>query len=168
MPHIISKTFMDTFTVGMGGTGMTLAVVAAILVFVKSKQMKQVAKIGGAPGIFNVNEPIIFGLPIVMNPLILIPWIVSPLVVVIFTYFMMKIGVVPPPTGVVVPWTVPIGFSGYLATNSLMGSLLQIANFFIVFAIWLPFLKVIDRVNLKKEEEEEKAALANQNTDVNM
>ena len=72
VPHIISKTFMDTFTVGMGGTGMTLAVVAAILVFVKSKQMKQVAKLGAAPGIFNVNEPIIFGLPIVMNPLIMI------------------------------------------------------------------------------------------------
>ncbi len=165
VPHIISKTFMDTFTVGMGGTGMTLAVVAAILVFVKSKQMKQVAKLGAAPGIFNVNEPIIFGLPIVMNPLILIPWIISPMVVVIFTYFVMKLGWVPAPTGVVVPWTVPIGFSGYLATNSIMGSLLQIANFFIVFAIWLPFLKVIDRVNLKKEEEEAKAAMANQQTD---
>ncbi|WP_455660403.1 PTS cellobiose transporter subunit IIC [Pradoshia sp.] len=165
LPHIISKTFMDTFTVGMGGTGMTLAVVAAILVFVKSKQMKQVAKLGAAPGIFNVNEPIIFGLPIVMNPLILIPWIVSPMVVVIFTYFMMKIGLVPAPTGVVVPWTVPIGFSGYLATNSIMGSVLQIANFCIVFAIWLPFLKVIDRVNLKKEEEEAKEAMANQQTD---
>lgn len=168
VPHIISKTFMDTFTVGMGGTGMTLAVVAAILVFVKSKQMKQVAKLGAAPGIFNVNEPIIFGLPIVMNPLIMIPWIISPMVVVIFTYFMMKIGLVPAPTGVVVPWTVPIGFSGYLATNSIRGSLLQIANFFIVFSIWLPFLKVIDRVNLKKEEEEAKAAAEQQSNTVNM
>ncbi|MGN1399893.1 MAG: PTS cellobiose transporter subunit IIC [Bacillus sp. (in: firmicutes)] len=153
LPHIISKPFMDTFTVGMGGTGMTLAVVAAILVFVKSKQMKQVAKLGAAPGIFNVNEPIIFGLPIVMNPLILIPWVLAPLVVTTFTYFMMKLGIVPPPTGVTVPWTVPIGFSGYLATNSIMGALLQLVNFCIVFSIWLPFLKVIDKVNLKKEEE---------------
>lgn len=163
IPNIISKPFMDTFTVGMGGTGMTLAVVAAILVFVKSKQMKQVSKLGALPGIFNVNEPIIFGLPIVMNPLIVIPWILAPLVVTAFTYFVMRIGLVPPPTGVTVPWTVPIGVSGYLATNSWMGSLLQIVNFIIVFAIWLPFLKVIDRVNVRKEQEELNAQ-ASENT----
>ena len=160
VPHIISKPFMDTFTVGMGGTGMTLAVVFAILVFIKSKQMKQVAKLGGLPGIFNVNEPIIFGLPIVMNPLILIPWVVAPMVVTAVTYFAMSTGLVPPPTGVTVPWTVPIGFSGYLATNSIAGSILQIVNFFIVFAIWLPFLKVIDRINVKKEQEAEAEAAA--------
>ena len=160
LPHIISKPFMDTFTVGMGGTGMTLAVVLAILVFIKSKQMKQVAKLGGLPGVFNVNEPIIFGLPIVMNPLILVPWVVAPMVVTGVTYFAMSTGLVPPPTGVTVPWTVPIGFSGYLATNSIAGSILQIVNFFIVFAIWLPFLKVIDRVNVKKEQEAEAEAAA--------
>ncbi len=160
LPHIISKPFMDTFTVGMGGTGMTLAVVLAILVFIKSKQMKQVAKLGGLPGVFNVNEPIIFGLPIVMNPLILVPWVVAPMVVTAVTYFAMSTGLVPRPTGVTVPWTVPIGFSGYLATNSIAGSILQLVNFAIVFAIWLPFLKVIDRVNVKKEEEAEAEAAA--------
>ncbi len=160
LPHIISKPFMDTFTVGMGGTGMTLAVVLAILVFIKSKQMKQVAKLGGLPGVFNVNEPIIFGLPIVMNPLILVPWVVAPMIVTAVTYFAMSTGLVPRPTGVTVPWTVPIGFSGYLATNSIAGSILQLVNFAIVFAIWLPFLKVIDRVNVKKEEEAEAEAAA--------
>ena len=157
VPNIISKPFMEVFTVGMGGTGMTLAVVVAILVFMRSKQMKQVAKLGVGPGIFNVNEPIIFGLPIVMNPLIIVPWVLAPMVVVGFTYFVMSIGLVPPPTGVTVPWTVPIGLSGYLATNSIMGTLLQIVNFCIVFAIWFPFLKVIDRMNMKKEQEENNA-----------
>ena len=160
LPHIISKPFMDTFTVGMGGTGMTLAVVLAILVFIKSKQMKQVAKLGGLPGIFNVNEPIIFGLPIVMNPLILIPWVLAPMVVTAVTYFAMSTGLVATPTGVTVPWTVPIGFSGYLATNSWTGAALQLVNFCIVFAIWLPFLKVIDRINVKKEQEAEAEAAA--------
>lgn len=154
VPHIISKPFMEVFTVGMGGTGMTLAVVVAILVFMKSKQMKQVAKLGAGPGLFNVNEPIIFGLPIVMNPMILVPWVLAPMVVVGFTYFVMSIGLVPPPTGVTVPWTVPIGLSGYLATNSLMGTALQLVNFCIVFAIWFPFLKVIDRMNMQKEQDE--------------
>ena len=158
VPNIISKPFMDVFTVGMGGTGMTLAVIAAILIFVKSKQMKQVAKLGAGPGIFNVNEPIIFGLPVVMNPMIIVPWILAPMVVTAFSYFVMSVGIVPPPTGATVPWTVPIGLSGYLATNSLMGTLLQLVNFCIVFAIWLPFLKVIDSMNMKKEKAEAEAA----------
>lgn len=156
VPHVISKPFMEIYTVGMGGTGMTLAVVVSILLFMKSKQMKQVAKLGFAPGLFNVNEPIIFGLPIVMNPLIIVPWILSPMIVTLVSYFAMSTGIVPPPTGVTVPWTVPIFINGIMATNSFTGGLLQLVNFFIVLAIWFPFLKVIDRVNLQKERVEDK------------
>ncbi|MED1143621.1 PTS cellobiose transporter subunit IIC [Bacillus paralicheniformis] len=153
VPHIINKQFMEVYTVGMGGTGMTLAVIIAILLFMKSKQMKQVAKLGAAPGIFNVNEPIIFGLPIVMNPLIFIPWVISPMIVTLITYFAMASGLVPPPTGVTIPWTVPIFISGMMATNSLAGGILQIVNLAVVFMIWFPFLKFIDRMNMKKEQE---------------
>lgn len=108
IPHIISKPFMEIYTVGMGGTGMTLAIVFTILIFMKSRQMKQVSKLGLAPGIFNVNEPIIFGLPIVMNPIIIVPWVLAPMVVTLVTYLAMSAGLVPPPTGVTVPWTVPL------------------------------------------------------------
>ncbi|WP_264989568.1 PTS cellobiose transporter subunit IIC [Lysinibacillus piscis] len=155
VPHIISKPFMEIYTVGMGGTGMTLAVVLAILLFMKSRQMKQVAKLGLGPGLFNVNEPIIFGLPIVMNPMIIVPWILAPMVTTAFTYFVMAAGIVPPPTGVTVPWTVPIVINGIMATNSIWGGLLQIVNLLIVFAIWFPFLKIIDRVNVQKEHTED-------------
>ncbi|MFR3298577.1 MAG: PTS transporter subunit EIIC, partial [Fusobacterium sp.] len=133
LPNIITKQFMETYTVGLGGTGMTLAVAFTLLFVVKSRQLKELGKMAGPAAIFNVNEPIIFGLPIVMNPLIFIPWMIAPVVVVIFTYFMMAIGLAPIPTGVTVPWTVPIFFSGSLATNSMMGGILQIINFFIVF-----------------------------------
>ncbi|MEH7899169.1 PTS cellobiose transporter subunit IIC, partial [Bacillus pumilus] len=126
VPNIISKQFIEIYTVGMGGTGMTLAVVFTILIFLKSKQLKQVAKLGLGPGLFNVNEPIIFGLPIVMNPLILIPWILAPMVITCISYFAMASGIVPPPTGVNIPWTVPIFISGIMATNSLAGGLLQL------------------------------------------
>lgn len=154
VPNIISKQFIEIYTVGLGGSGSTLAVVVAILLFLKSKQLKQIGKLSLGPGLFNVNEPVIFGLPIVMNPLIMIPWIVAPLVTVTVTYFAMSTGLVPPPTGVAVPWTVPMFLSGVMATNSLAGGLLQIVNFFIILAIWFPFLKFIDRMNLKKELEE--------------
>ncbi|AVM24522.1 PTS cellobiose transporter subunit IIC [Bacillus pumilus] len=152
VPNIISKQFIEIYTVGMGGTGMTLAVVFTILIFLKSKQLKQVAKLGLGPGLFNVNEPIIFGLPIVMNPLILIPWILAPMVITCISYFAMAAGIVPPPTGVNIPWTVPIFISGIMATNSLAGGLLQLFNLMIVFVIWFPFLKFIDRMNVKNEQ----------------
>nr|WP_263324638.1 PTS cellobiose transporter subunit IIC [Neobacillus sp. Marseille-Q6967] len=158
VPHIISKPFIEIYTVGMGGTGMTLAVVFAILIFMKSKQMKQVGKLGLGPGIFNVNEPIIFGLPIVMNPIIIVPWILAPMIVTLVSYFAMSTGLVPPPTGVAVPWTVPFFINGIMATNSLAGGLLQLVNMAIVFVIWFPFLKTLDRMNVKKEKEEEQAA----------
>lgn len=154
LPHIVNKYFIDTFTVGMGGSGMTLPVIVAIFLVAKSRQLKDLAKLAAPAGIFNVNEPIIFGLPIVLNPLILIPWIVAPLVVTAFTYFTMAIGLVPPPTGVAVPWTVPVFFNGILATNSLTGGILQIVNFVIVMIIWLPFLIIIDRQYYEKEKEQ--------------
>jgi len=158
LPNIITKQFIETYTVGLGGTGMTLAVVAAMLFVMKSKQLKQTGKLAAPAGVFNVNEPVIFGLPIVMNPLLFIPWILAPIVVVIFTYFAMATGIVAMTTGVAVPWTMPLFFSGLLATNSLMGGVLQIINFFIVFLIWLPFLKALDNNYIKEEnkiEEEE-------------
>jgi PTS system cellobiose-specific IIC component len=158
VPNIISKPFIEIFTVGMGGTGMTLAVVFAILLFMKSQQLKQVRKLGIGPGLFNVNEPIIFGLPIVMNPLIIVPWILSPMIVTLVTYFSMASGLVPPPTGVAVPWTVPFFINGIMANNSIAGGLLQLVNLMIVFMIWYPFLKSMDRFNLKKEQEEKSAA----------
>lgn len=153
LPNIITKQFMETYTVGLGGTGMTIAVVFALLFVMKSRQLKELGKLAGPAAIFNVNEPIIFGLPIVMNPLVFIPWLIAPIVVVIFTYTMMAIGLAPIPTGVIVPWTVPIFFSGALATNSIMGGVLQIINFFIVFIIWLPFLKVLDKKAIELESQ---------------
>ncbi|MDK2920314.1 MAG: cellobiose system component [Candidatus Petromonas sp.] len=157
LPHIVTKQFIDTFTVGMGGTGMTLAVIVAIFIVGKSRQLKELGKLAAPAGIFNVNEPIIFGLPIVLNPLVIIPWMLAPMVVTAFTYFVMAIGLVPPPTGVIVPWTMPIFFSGMLATNSLAGGILQLVNFVIVMIIWLPFLIAIDKQYYDKEKKEETA-----------
>ncbi|QAA34518.1 PTS cellobiose transporter subunit IIC [Clostridium manihotivorum] len=155
LPHIVNKQFMDTFTVGMGGTGMTLAVIIGIIIFAKSKQLKELSKLAGPAGIFNVNEPVIFGLPIVLNPMILIPWIVAPMVVTAFTYIVMSIGIVPAPIGVDVPWTVPIFFSGTLATGSIKGGILQLVNLAIVFIIWTPFILMMDKKYHKDELEAE-------------
>ncbi|WP_285122232.1 PTS cellobiose transporter subunit IIC [Lactococcus petauri] len=143
--HIVTKSFMDTFTVSLGGSGSTLAVVLIMAFLMKHKQYKNIGRLGLAPGLFNVNEPVIFGLPIVMNATIFIPWLLAPVVSVIIAYLGFASGLVPLTTGAQVPWTMPIFLSGFLATNSIMGSLLQLVQFVVIALIWLPFLKVIDR-----------------------
>lgn len=153
LPNVITKQFIDSFLVGMGGTGMTLAVVILIFLIGRSRQMKELGKLGGPAGIFNVNEPIIFGLPIVMNPLILIPWLLAPIVVTIFTYFTMATGLVPKPAGIIVPWTTPIVLNGFLATgNAWQGGVLQLINLLIVMGIWWPFLKILDKSYYENEK----------------
>lgn len=145
LPHIVTKPFMETFTVGLGGSGMTLAVVIILAFLMKKKQYKDIGRLALGPGIFNVNEPVIFGLPIVLNATILIPWVIAPIVVTTLNYLVMAAGIVPAPTGVSVPWTVPIIASGVLATNSWLGGLLQVIDFLIVGMIWLPFLRALDK-----------------------
>ena len=154
LPHIITKPFMETFTVGLGGSGMTLMVVILMAFVMKSRQMKDIGRVAIGPGLFNVNEPVIFGLPIVLNASILIPWVLTPLIVTTINYFSMASGLVPAPTGVTVPWTVPLFFSGMMATNSLMGGLLQLIDVAIVGVMWYPFLKVVDKANLALTVEE--------------
>ena len=103
LPHIITKPFMEVFTVGLGGSGMTLAVVIIMAFFLRKKQYRDVGRLALGAGIFNVNEPVIFGLPIVLNATILILWVIAPIIVTAFNYFVMAIGIVPAPTGVSVP-----------------------------------------------------------------
>ncbi|SDB82869.1 PTS system, cellobiose-specific IIC component [Pelagirhabdus alkalitolerans] len=155
LPNIVTKQFIDTFIVGIGGSGMTLAVLIAILLVAKSRQLKEIGKIATPPGIFNVNEPVIFGLPIIMNPLVIIPWLLAPVVVAFVTYMFMSVGIVPRPAGIIVPWTTPVLLSGYMATgNQIMGAVMQLINMAIVFIIWLPFLKVMDRQYYDNEQSE--------------
>lgn len=156
LPNIVTKQFIDSFLVGMGGTGMTFAVIILIFIIGRSRQLKELGKLGAPAGLFNVNEPIIFGLPIVMNPLILIPWLVAPVVVTIITYFAMSTGLVPPPAGIIVPWTTPPILSGYLATgNAWQGAVLQAFNLLVVIVIWWPFLKLLDKNYYETEQQEE-------------
>src|SRR5690625_3714100 len=89
LPHIVTKPFIEMYTVGMGGSGSTLIVVILMAFIMKSKQLNDVGKLALAPGIFNVNEPVIFGLPIVLNAAIFIPWIIAPIIVTAFIIFVL-------------------------------------------------------------------------------
>ncbi|MBP1969233.1 PTS system cellobiose-specific IIC component [Virgibacillus natechei] len=153
LPNIITKQFIDSFLVGSGGSGMTLSVILLIFIIGKSRQLKEIGRLGAPAGLFNVNEPIIFGLPIIMNPLVLIPWILAPVVATVITYTSMVTGLVPPPAGIIVPWTTPPILNGFLATgNAWQGAVLQLVNILVVMAIWWPFLKLLDKNYYESEK----------------
>lgn len=155
LPNIVTKQFIEIFTVGIGGSGMTLAVVLTLAFLCKSRTMKQVGRLALPAGCFNVNEPVIFGLPIVLNPTIVVPWIIAPIINVCIVYFSMAAGLVPLTTGVTVPWTTPIVLSGMLATNSWQGGAIQLVELAVVFVCWFPFLKALDRQTVADYAEEE-------------
>lgn len=152
LPHIITQTFIENF-MWIGGSGATLPVVAYMLCFARSKTLKDLGRLSIAPGIFNINEPVVFGLPIVLNPFLIIPFILSPLVIFTVSYAGMALNIFPRMAGVSIPWTTPYLISGYLATGGKIGGvLLQLVNFAIAFVIWLPFIRSWDKRNVALEQ----------------
>lgn len=156
-PHILTEQFYDL--VYMGGIGATLGVCIFLAVRAKSKQYKEIGRLSTLPGLFNINEPIMFGLPIVLNPIALIPLLVAPVVLICINYFAMNSGIVPKPNGIYLPWTTPPVIQGYLITGSWKGALLQIFDMLVVMGIWYPFIKVMDKkqyeLELQTEEEDD-------------
>lgn len=152
LPHIITEQFFDM--IWMGGAGATLSLLIAILLFARSKHIKTIGQISVAPGIFNINEPILFGLPIILNPIMLIPFNIIPLVMVTVQYIAMSIGLVSKPLGIAFPWPTPAIISGFLTVGDISGSIIQIVNLLIGAMIYLPFLRIIDKASKIAESEE--------------
>lgn len=142
VPYIVTKPFFDSF-VYLGGSGTTLALLIAIFIFIRKEQQhpyRELAKLATPAGLFNINEPVIFGLPIVLNPIMLIPFILVPIVLTVVSYFALATGLVPR-TVAIVPWSTPPILSGYLVTGgSIKGILLQLVNIAIAVVLYSPFL----------------------------
>ena len=157
--HIISQQFQDLFAT-FGGCGSTLSLLIAMLLFCKSKRITELGKLSLVPGIFGINEPIVFGLPIVLNPSMIIPFILVPTINIVLTYGAMAIGLFPPCNGINIPWTTPIVISGFLATNW-VGALFQLVLLVLGVVLYMPFIKSMDRQYLKEEQ----AAISEQEDD---
>lgn len=157
--NLVTKSFFDSF-VHLGGAGATLALIIAILIVTKKrKDYKEVAKLGLPNGIFNINEPMMFGLPIILNPVLLIPFLLIPGILTIVAYAATYFGIVPP-TYVLVPWITPVGLSGFLATGgNVMGAVLGVVNFAIAILVYLPFVALADAM-----AEDKKKAAQNDNS----
>lgn len=159
LPHIINTTFMGVFV----NQGMQLGISITMAFFIaRSIRMKKTMKTIMAPAIFNVSEPMTFGLPVVLNPIAFIPWILAPLASTTISYFAIYFGFVPRPIGATVVWTTPILLSGWLGTGSITGALLQIVTVVVMTLIWVPFLVAMDREYLKEERQQVKQEKENQ------
>lgn len=145
--YIFSNGFFEA------GLMHIMGLVIAILIFSKKDSWRAVAKLGAPAMFFNIQEPIAFGLPIVLNPLLLVPYVLVPLVNTVIGYVAISIGLVPI-FKYVVPWTMPLFFGGTIGTGSVMGGLLQVVWLLVDIAIYAPFVIAGNKVKDEYDEEE--------------
>lgn len=153
--HIVTVQFVDQF-ITVTGAGVTLGIVIYMVAFAKSKQLKTLGRLEAIPALFNINEPLLFGLPVVMNPVLAIPFIAVPVISCILEYFALATGLCPLYGATQVPWTCPPIISGFLV-GGWRTALLQIIVFTMSFFVYLPFIKKVDNASLEAEVESEAA-----------
>jgi lactose/cellobiose-specific phosphotransferase system IIC component len=144
--QIVSKSFMDTF-VNMGGTGCLIGLLFAILIFGKRSSTKKLGGMAFLPAMFNIGELLVFGFPVIYNPMMVIPFIAAPLLSYTNAYLVSVSGFLPPVTKEVI-WTMPPLISGYVATGSYKGVLVQLFNIAIATACYAPFVVMYEKKSL--------------------
>lgn len=149
IPNIICQQLWDVYG-NIGGSGATFALAIMLLTIARSKQLKAIGKSAIGPAFFAINEPILFGMPIVMNPVLMIPFIFAPLISITIAYFAMDAGLVDK-LFVMAPWTTPPIINAFLDTGDIRAAVLQIFCFFITGAVYYPFFKMWDAAKTKEE-----------------
>ena len=144
--------FQNSFVI-MGGSGATLGLTIFIAFLAKSQQLKVLGRAGVVPSLFNINEPMIFGLPIIYNPYLAIPFFLAPMACASTAYWAIKLHIVSPILAQV-PWPSPIGIGAFIGTGGdFRAALLALFNGVLAFLIYLPFIRVYDKKLLKEEQE---------------
>jgi PTS system cellobiose-specific IIC component len=153
LPHIAVDQFYSWF-IFVGGSGGTIGLVI-LLFFTKSKFLRQLGKVCIVPGIFNINEPLLFGLPIVANPMLIIPFVLAPLTSGTIAYIAFYLNLVQRPF-ICSPWTLPAPLGAMFSTGGdWRAFVLSIVVIIVSGAIYYPFIRVYDRQMLAREKEEE-------------
>ena len=137
--EIFSKTFLDTF-VFIGGCGTALSFVLALYIASKQSHNRKMSFVALPSALFNISEIAVFGFPIIFNLTMLIPFILTPVILTLISASAIKAGLVPAVTQSV-EWTIPVLLSGYQATGSVSGSLLQLFNLLVGVFIYMPFVR---------------------------
>lgn len=157
IPNIYCYGLLNS--IQMGGIGATLGLGILLFFLAKSKRYKQLSRVAIVPQIFNIGEPLLFGIPIMLNPLLFIPYMGGVIANTCLAYFAVWSGLCARFTGVNPSWTVP-GILQGLLTNSVpwQGALLQIVIIIMDMAIWYPFVRILDKQELEAESKTEQEA----------
>ena len=141
-----------------GGSGCTLGLIIAIFLFSKAQDQRGIAKLSLAPGLFNINESIIFGLPIVLNPIYIIPFIITPVVNVLLGYMFVVVLEIMPPVAYGVPWTTPGPLIPFLGTggSNIMSLVCGVICLAVSILIYAPFVIAASKSAQKQAEAEGK------------
>ena len=144
VPNVLNIVMMQSFA-EWGGSGVTLGLIAAIFIFSKREDLRTIATISVAPGLFNINETMTFGIPLVLNPILDIPFVFAPVVCILVGYILVSIGFCPKHV-LEVPWTCPPLIHGFLATGgNIMGAVSQIVVMVIATLVYIPFLLAYEK-----------------------
>lgn len=151
IPNVITGPFLDIF-VYIGGAGATLGLAILMLFRAKSQQLKALGKLAIGPALFNINEPITFGVPMIANAMLFIPFILAPVLMTLVTYFAMVSGLVGK-TIAVANWASPVIMGAWVATADWKAIVLQLVNVIISIVVYLPFFVAYDKMKVREENE---------------
>lgn len=141
---IISKSFLDSYAL-IGGCGAAICLLAALLIFSKGKDNRQLAYSASGAVLFNINEILVYGLPVVLNPVLIIPFILTPVISLLIAYGFATMGFLPI-LGRTVTWTTPVLFSGYLSSGSWRGVAVQLVILAAGTGVYAPFVCLAQKV----------------------
>lgn len=145
--EIVSKSFLDVF-IFMGGCGTSIALLLALILFSKRRANRSLGRMAAIPVLFNINELLLFGLPVILNPLFIIPFIFTPVISYLLAYGATALGLVPI-VATEIHWTTPIILGGWTATGSFAGAVLQVITIVCGVLIYRPFVKRYDAYIIK-------------------
>ena len=144
LPNVVCGTWLYS---RLGGSGSTLGLIIAVLIFSKVQAERTVEGISIAPGLFEINEPIVFGIPIVMNPVYMLPFIVGPTVLAGLSYVLMDINLIER-IALSVPWVTPPVLLAFLATGGgVKAAIFQAITLVLLTLLWTPFVMMSNKQN---------------------
>lgn len=151
-PYPNTWALNDAFA-NYGGSGMTLGLLIAIFIFSKARDQRDIAKLSIAPGLFNINESVVFGLPIVLNPIFVIPFILVPVINILIGYFAIVVLKIIPPIAYGVVWTTPGPLIPFLGTGGeIMGLVMGFVCLAVSTLVYAPFVIASNKAAAKQSE----------------
>ncbi|WEO78721.1 PTS transporter subunit EIIC [Cryobacterium sp. SO2] len=158
LPYVVTITLVFAIYQWIGGSGNTLGLATNMLLFAKSKRYKTLGRLAGPPSIFNINEPLMFGFPIVYNPLMAIPFILTPVINITVGYFLVVAGIVGNPY-IALPvsaFTMPLIPGGFVIGGGVTFGIFLICCYLFSVVAYFPFFRIADRRELLEERAAER------------